>query len=114
MLPGWWSALVVVAHPDDETFGLGALIAGLTTRGTAVQVLCFTRGEASTLNENDSDLLAARARELRQAGSALGVACRHPAGLSRWPPGQHPAGRAGGRCHPAGRPSPARWPAGLR
>ncbi len=74
MLPGWRSALVVVAHPDDETFGLGALIAGLTTSGTAVHVLCFTRGEASTLNENDSDLLAARARELRQAGSALGVA----------------------------------------
>ena len=74
LLPGWRSALVVVAHPDDETFGLGALIAGLTASGTAVHVLCFTRGEASTLNENDSDLLAARARELRQAGSALGVA----------------------------------------
>src|SRR5450755_2334393 len=66
-LPGWRSALVVVAHPDDETFGLGALIAGLTASGTAVHMLCFTRGEASTLNENDSDLLAARARELRQA-----------------------------------------------
>ena len=74
LLPGWRSALVVVAHPDDETFGLGALIARLTASGTAVHVLCFTRGEASTLNENDSDLLAARARELRQAGSALGVA----------------------------------------
>ena len=74
MLPGWRSALVVVAHPDDETSGLGALIDGLTASGTAVHVLCFTRGEASTLNENDSDLLAARARELRQAGSALGVA----------------------------------------
>ena len=74
MLPSWRSALVVVAHPDDETFGLGALIDGLTTSGTAVHVLCFTRGEASTLNENDSDLPAARAREFRQAGSALGVA----------------------------------------
>jgi N-acetylglucosamine malate deacetylase 2 len=73
LLPGWRSALVVVAHPDDETFGLGALIHHLTASGTAVHVLCFTRGEASTLNENDSDLSQARARELQQAGSALGV-----------------------------------------
>jgi LmbE family N-acetylglucosaminyl deacetylase len=74
LLPSWRSALVVVAHPDDETFGLGALIHRLTASGTAVHVLCFTRGEASTLNENDSDLRQARARELQRAGSALGVA----------------------------------------
>ena len=74
LLPSWRSALVVVAHPDDETFGLGALIDRLTASGTAVHVLCFTHGEASTLNENDSDLRQARARELQQAGSALGVA----------------------------------------
>ena len=74
LLPSWRSALAVVAHPDDETFGLGALIHLLTASGTAVHVLCFTRGEASTLNENDSDLSQARARELQRAGSALGVA----------------------------------------
>ena len=74
LLPSWRSALVVVAHPDDETFGLGALIHHLTASGTAVHVLCFTHGEASTLNENDSDLRQARARELQWAGSALGVA----------------------------------------
>ncbi len=73
LLPSWRSALAVVAHPDDETFGLGALIHRLTASGTAVHVLCLTRGEASTLNENDSDLSQARARELQQAGSALGV-----------------------------------------
>ena len=113
LLPGWRSALVVVAHPDDETFGLGALIARLTASGTAVHVLCFTRGEASTLNENDSDLLAARARELRQAGSALGVAS---VTLLDYPDSRLasiPLARAGGPRHPAGRLSPARWPAGL-
>ena len=91
LLPGWRSALVVVAHPDDEAFGLGALIAGLAASGTAVHVLCFTRGEASTLNENDSDLHQARARELRQASSALGVTAvtllDHPdGGLASIPP----------------------------
>jgi N-acetylglucosamine malate deacetylase 2 len=73
-LPGWHSVLAVVAHPDDETFGLGALIDALTAAGAAVHVLCFTRGEASTVNECDADLRAARAEELRQASEELGVA----------------------------------------
>jgi LmbE family N-acetylglucosaminyl deacetylase len=73
-LPAWRSVLVVVAHPDDETFGLGAVIDAMTSAGAAVHVLCFTRGEASTLNERDADLPAARAEELRQASAELRVA----------------------------------------
>jgi LmbE family N-acetylglucosaminyl deacetylase len=52
LLPAWRQALVVVAHPDDETFGLGAVADRFTAGGTAVHVLCFTHREASTLNEN--------------------------------------------------------------
>ena len=73
-LPAWRSVLAVVAHPDDESFGLGAVIDAMTSAGAAVHVLCFTRGEASTLNERDADLSAARAEELRQASAELGVA----------------------------------------
>jgi LmbE family N-acetylglucosaminyl deacetylase len=73
-LPAWRTVLAVVAHPDDETFGLGAVIDAMTSAGSAVHVLCFTRGEASTLNERDADLAAARAEELRQASAELGVA----------------------------------------
>jgi LmbE family N-acetylglucosaminyl deacetylase len=73
-LPTWRSVLVVVAHPDDETFGLGAVIDTMTSAGSAVHVLCFTRGEASTLNERNADLSAARAEELRQASAELAVA----------------------------------------
>jgi N-acetylglucosamine malate deacetylase 2 len=47
--PAVSAALAVCAHPDDETFGLGAVLAALVDAGTAVVVLCFTRGEASTL-----------------------------------------------------------------
>jgi LmbE family N-acetylglucosaminyl deacetylase len=65
--------LAVVAHPDDETFGLGAIIAQMTASGTAVHVLCFTRGEASTVNETGADLLRARETELQQASAELGV-----------------------------------------
>lgn len=73
-LPGWASVLAVVAHPDDETFGLGAVIGALVAGGAAVHVLCYTHGEASTLNETRADLHRAREAELRQAGAVLGVA----------------------------------------
>ncbi|HLI74718.1 MAG TPA: PIG-L family deacetylase, partial [Acidimicrobiales bacterium] len=42
-------ALAVVAHPDDESFGLGAVLAALVRSGGDVRVLSFTHGEASTL-----------------------------------------------------------------
>jgi LmbE family N-acetylglucosaminyl deacetylase len=74
LLPAWPSVLVVIAHPDDESFGLGAIIDRLAAGGAAVHVLCFTRGEASTLNQTGTELSRARETELRQAGAALGVA----------------------------------------
>jgi LmbE family N-acetylglucosaminyl deacetylase len=36
--------LAVVAHPDDESFGLGAVLSAFIDSGTRVSVLCFTRG----------------------------------------------------------------------
>jgi N-acetylglucosamine malate deacetylase 2 len=73
LLPPWRNVLAVVAHPDDETFGLGAVIARLTASGTAVHLLCFTRGEASTVNETSADLARERETELRQASAELAV-----------------------------------------
>lgn len=64
--------LAVVAHPDDESFGLGAVIASMTRGGAAVSLLCFTHGEASTIGAAD-DLGAIRAAELRAAGDRLGI-----------------------------------------
>jgi LmbE family N-acetylglucosaminyl deacetylase len=66
------SALVVVAHPDDESFGLGGVVAGLTASGVDVRVLCLTHGEASTLGAGD-DLRDLRAVELTCAAAQLGV-----------------------------------------
>lgn len=66
-------ALAVVAHPDDESFGLGAVLAALAQRGVRVRLVCLTHGEASTLG-GAHDLGEVRARELRDAAVTLGVA----------------------------------------
>jgi len=72
-LPEWRSVLVVVAHPDDESFGLGAVIDRFVAGGAAVSVLCFTHGEASTLHGVEGDLAALRAGELADAARVLGI-----------------------------------------
>lgn len=66
------STLVVVAHPDDESFGLGAVIARLTDDGARVRVLCLTQGEASSLGAT-ADLGAVRRGEFRCAAEQLGL-----------------------------------------
>src|SRR5665647_3772308 len=72
-LPRWRSVLDVVAHPDDESFGLGAVLAGFADAGAAVAVLCFTHGESSTLHGIEGDLASLRAAELSGAARVLGV-----------------------------------------
>jgi len=65
-------ALAVVAHPDDESFGLGAVLSALSGAGVAVRALCLTHGEASTLG-SPVNLAQVRAGELRAAAAVLGV-----------------------------------------
>ena len=68
--------LVVVAHPDDETFGLGSLIAHEAARGVEVVVCCATRGEAGEAPDwlaEGADLGVVREQELRDAAGALGA-----------------------------------------
>ncbi len=72
-VPPFRRVLAVGAHPDDESFGLGAILDMLAGRGTQVWVLSFTRGEASTLS-GDLPLGEVRARELAEAAAELGAA----------------------------------------
>lgn len=72
-LPAWGSVLAVVAHPDDESFGLGAILDAFTGAGSRVDVLCLTHGEATTLHGAPGDLASVRSAELASAAEVLGV-----------------------------------------
>lgn len=69
--------VVVVAHPDDETFGCGSLIAQATAAGARVTVVCATRGEeGERVPDPITDswpLGLVREVELGQAARVLGV-----------------------------------------
>ncbi len=72
-LPPARRVLAVVAHPDDESFGLGAALDAFARGGAAVGGVCFTRGEASSLGAGLAELGRVRAAELSRAAQALGI-----------------------------------------
>ncbi len=65
--------LLVAAHPDDETLGLGATAAALAGRGVAVQVVTVTDGEAAYPEDagGRAALAGERRRELVAATAQL-------------------------------------------
>lgn len=70
--------LVVVAHPDDETFGCGSLLLHAASEGWETTVVCATRGEAGEpapgADLSERTLGEVRERELWAAAGVLGVA----------------------------------------
>jgi LmbE family N-acetylglucosaminyl deacetylase len=75
--------LVVGAHPDDETFGVGGAIASLAAAGVRVHALSMTTGEAALghLARTIADLGFRRAGEYAEACKTLGVVSSMIAGL---------------------------------
>jgi N-acetyl-1-D-myo-inositol-2-amino-2-deoxy-alpha-D-glucopyranoside deacetylase len=65
--------LIVIAHPDDESFGCGSVLARASAAGDETTVLCATRGEAGESRFPTDDLAAQREAELRAAARILGV-----------------------------------------
>lgn len=77
------TVLVVTAHPDDETIGLGATIASLAETGVRVELLCATAGEAAYDGAGiRAPHLAERRRdELAAAAAVLGIEAVEVVGL---------------------------------
>lgn len=75
--PGHEHVLFIFAHPDDETFGCGGLLALLRDQGATTSYVVATRGEAGEIRvpglATPATLGAVRERELRRALDLLGV-----------------------------------------
>lgn len=69
--------LVVLAHPDDESFGLAGTMATLTDHGVDVTLVCATRGEVGEILAPELatrvNLGEVREGELRMATAHVGV-----------------------------------------
>jgi len=69
--------LAVLAHPDDESFGLGGTLALYASRGYDVYYVCATRGEAGSVDEEHlngfKDIAEMRTDELMRAAKELGL-----------------------------------------
>jgi LmbE family N-acetylglucosaminyl deacetylase len=69
--------LAVLAHPDDETFGLGGTLALYARKGYDTYYICATRGEAGTLDaeylDGFKDTAELRTNELMRAAKILGL-----------------------------------------
>ena len=74
-LDGCPALVLVAAHPDDETLGLGATAAILSGRGVSVQVVAVTDGEAAYPDDGRSrnELAKLRREELAAAAGRLGL-----------------------------------------
>lgn len=79
------SILVVAAHPDDETLGLGGTIACHTAAGDRVAVLFLTDGVRSRGNIADSNLDSAADRRRRASLAALAELGATPHAFGNFP-----------------------------
>jgi N-acetyl-1-D-myo-inositol-2-amino-2-deoxy-alpha-D-glucopyranoside deacetylase len=91
--------LAVLAHPDDESFGMGGTLALYASRGVDMHLVCATRGEvgdvAPELLEGFGSIADLRESELRCAAGILGLAGVHfldyrDSGMPGSPDNTHP------------------------
>lgn len=69
--------LIAFAHPDDESFGLGGLIARYVAEGVEVYLICATNGDAGTVAADKlrgyNSITELRLAELDCAANLLGL-----------------------------------------
>jgi len=73
-----FTLLSVLAHPDDESFGMGGTLAHYARQGVAVYLVCATRGEVGDVDpqylRGFNSVAERREHELRCAAEKLGLA----------------------------------------
>ena len=78
MTPEQPTIMAVLAHPDDEAFGMGGTLAKYAALGCSVQLVTATRGEAGQISDpslaTNASLPQVREHELRCACQAYGIA----------------------------------------
>lgn len=91
--------LAVLAHPDDESFGMGGTLALYASRGVEVHLVCATRGEvgevAAKYLQGFNSIAERRESELRCAAGHLRLSGVHflgyrDSGMAGSPDNQHP------------------------
>ena len=91
--------LSVLAHPDDESFGMGGTLAHYADQGVDVYLICATRGEVGEVApeylRNYPSIAELREAELRCASAHLGLAGIHfmdyrDSGMIGSPENDHP------------------------
>lgn len=93
------SLVAVLAHPDDESFGMGGTLALYAQKGVEIHLICATRGEAGEMDpdclEGFDSIAQRRESELRCAAELLGITSVHfldyrDSGMSGSHDNQHP------------------------
>jgi len=91
--------LAVLAHPDDETFGMGGTLAYYSQQGVKTYLVCATRGEVGEMDpkymEGFNSIAERREHELRCAAGNLGLTDvffldYRDSGMPGSPDNQHP------------------------
>lgn len=91
--------LAVVAHPDDETFGMGGTLAYYANQGVEVHLICATRGEVGEVEPEKlagyDSIADLREHELHCAAAVLGIKQIHfldyrDSGMPGSPDNEHP------------------------
>ena len=67
------SLLVILPHPDDESFPMGGTLAKYAANHTHVTLVCATRGEAGIEDVSPEEAGKIREAELRRAAAELGL-----------------------------------------
>lgn len=65
--------VVVLAHPDDESFPIGGTLAKYSAEGSQIVLVSATRGEAGIRDVSPAETAKIREAELNQAAKYLGI-----------------------------------------